>query len=69
MPPITARTTAGLRSISSAACFLASGSIPGAFPPVQIDVEGNGKHFSEMHVDGGVGGQFFVAPPALMAKQ
>ena len=27
----------------------------------------NGKHFSEMHVDGGVGGQFFVAPAALMA--
>jgi len=46
--------------------LLASGSIPGAFPPVLIDVEGDGKHFSEMHVDGGVGGQFFVAPPALM---
>jgi predicted acylesterase/phospholipase RssA len=49
------------------AVLLASGSIPGAFPPVLIDVEGNGKQFSEMHVDGGVGGQFFVAPPALMA--
>jgi hypothetical protein len=47
--------------------LLASGSIPGAFPPVLIDVEGNGKHFSEMHIDGGVGGQFFVAPPALLA--
>ncbi len=46
--------------------LLASGSIPGAFPPVQIDVEGNGKHFTEMHVDGGVGGQFFVAPAPLM---
>jgi predicted acylesterase/phospholipase RssA len=46
--------------------LLASGSIPGAFPPVQIDVEGGGKRFSEMHVDGGVGGQFFVAPPPLM---
>jgi hypothetical protein len=46
--------------------LLASGSIPGAFPPVLIDVEGNGKHFQEMHVDGGVGGQIFVAPPALM---
>jgi predicted acylesterase/phospholipase RssA len=46
--------------------LLASGSIPGAFPPVFIDVEGNGKKFSEMHVDGGVGGQFFVAPAALM---
>jgi hypothetical protein len=48
--------------------LLASGSIPGAFPPVLIDVEGNGKQFQEMHVDGGVGGQFFVAPPALMAS-
>jgi len=46
--------------------LLASSSIPGAFPPVLIDVEGNGKHFSEMHVDGGVGGQFFVAPAPLM---
>jgi predicted patatin/cPLA2 family phospholipase len=48
--------------------LLASGSIPGAFPPVLIDVEGNGKHFQEMHVDGGVGGQFFLAPPALTAS-
>ena len=48
--------------------LLASGGIPGAFPPVLIDVEGNGKHFAEMHVDGGVGGQFFVAPPRLMAS-
>jgi predicted acylesterase/phospholipase RssA len=47
--------------------MLASGSIPGAFPPVLIDVEANGKRFQEMHVDGGVGGQFFVAPAALLA--
>ena len=46
--------------------LLASGSVPGAFPPVLIDVEGNGKRFAEMHVDGGVAGQFFVTPPALM---
>jgi predicted acylesterase/phospholipase RssA len=46
--------------------LLASGSVPGLFPPVLIDVEGNGKHFAEMHVDGGVRGQFFVVPPALM---
>jgi Patatin-like phospholipase len=46
--------------------LLASGSVPGAFPPVLIDVEGNGKHFAEMHADGGVDGQFFVTPPALM---
>jgi predicted acylesterase/phospholipase RssA len=47
--------------------LLASSSIPGAFPPVLIGVEANGKRFEEMHVDGGVGGQFFVAPAALLA--
>lgn len=47
--------------------LLASSAIPGGFPPVLIDVEANGKHFQEMHVDGGIGGQFFVAPAALMA--
>jgi hypothetical protein len=49
------------------AVLLASASVPGGFPPVLIDVEANGKHFQEMHVDGGLGGQFFVGPPALMA--
>jgi Patatin-like phospholipase len=47
--------------------LLASGAIPGAFPPVLIDVTADGKYFQEMHVDGGVGGQFFVAPAALTA--
>jgi predicted acylesterase/phospholipase RssA len=47
--------------------LLASSSIPGAFPPVLIDVEANGKRFAEMHVDGGVGGQFFVAPATLLS--
>src|SRR5580693_3180790 len=47
--------------------LLASSAIPGAFPPVLITVEANGKQFQEMHVDGGVGGQFFVAPAAAMA--
>jgi predicted acylesterase/phospholipase RssA len=47
--------------------LLASAAVPGAFPPVLIDVESNGKRFAEMHVDGGVGGQFFVAPAPLMA--
>ena len=46
--------------------LLASAAVPGGFPPVLIDVEANGKHFAEMHVDGGVGGQFFVAPAPLM---
>ena len=48
--------------------LLASSAIPGGFPPVLIDVEANGKPFQEMHVDGGVGGQFFVAPAALLAS-
>jgi len=48
--------------------LLASASIPGGFPPVLIDVEADGKRFQEMHVDGGLGGQFFVAPPSLMAS-
>jgi predicted acylesterase/phospholipase RssA len=47
--------------------LLASSAIPGGFPPVLIDVAANGKAFQEMHVDGGVGGQFFVAPAAAMA--
>ncbi|UCF42544.1 MAG: patatin-like phospholipase family protein [Planctomycetota bacterium] len=33
--------------------MLASGSIPGAFPPVYFDVEIDGKTYDEMHVDGG----------------
>ena len=48
--------------------LLASASVPGGFPPVLIDVEANGKRFQEMHVDGGLGGQFFVAPAPLMAS-
>jgi predicted acylesterase/phospholipase RssA len=48
--------------------LLASASVPGGFPPVLIDVEANGKRFQEMHVDGGLGGQFFVAPLALTAS-
>jgi predicted acylesterase/phospholipase RssA len=47
--------------------LLASSAIPGGFPPVLIDVTANGKQFQEMHVDGGVGGQFFIAPAAVMA--
>jgi predicted acylesterase/phospholipase RssA len=47
--------------------LLASSAIPGGFPPVLIDVDADGKRFQEMHVDGGVGGQFFVGPAAVMA--
>jgi hypothetical protein len=36
------------------AIILASSSIPGAFPPVRIPVEIDGKKYEELHVDGGV---------------
>ena len=42
--------------------LLASASIPGAFPPVYFDVEASGKHFDEMHVDGGTASQVFFFP-------
>ena len=44
----------------------ASAAIPGAFPPVLIDVEINGKHYQEMHVDGGAIAQMFLYPAALV---
>jgi predicted acylesterase/phospholipase RssA len=45
--------------------LLASAAIPGAFPPVMIDVEVGGRHYQEMHVDGGASAQVFVYPPEL----
>jgi len=48
--------------------LLAASAIPGLFPPVYIDVEGNGKKFQEMHADGGVFGPFFVAPSSWLIE-
>ena len=45
--------------------LLASASIPGAFPPVLIDVEHEGRAHQEMHVDGGAAVQMFLTPPGL----
>jgi predicted acylesterase/phospholipase RssA len=43
--------------------LLASASIPGAFPPVYIEVESpDGTKYDEMHVDGGVSSQMFFYP-------
>lgn len=42
--------------------MIASAAIPGAFPPVMIDVNVDGQHFQEMHVDGGAITQVFVYP-------
>jgi Patatin-like phospholipase len=47
--------------------LLASAAIPGAFPPVLIDVEVDGKPYQEMHVDGGAIAQTFLYPPTLTA--
>ncbi|HYQ92281.1 MAG TPA: patatin-like phospholipase family protein [Candidatus Competibacteraceae bacterium] len=48
--------------------LIASASIPGAFPPVLIDVEAGGHHFQEMHVDGGAMAQVFVYPAGMNVK-
>jgi len=45
--------------------LLASASIPGAFPPVMIDVEADGVRHQEMHVDGGAIAQVFLYPPSF----
>jgi hypothetical protein len=42
--------------------ILASASIPGAFPPVMIDVEADGKRYQEMNVDAGVVQQALLYP-------
>jgi hypothetical protein len=44
----------------------ASTAIPGLFPPVLIDVEANGKKTQEMHADGGLTAQVFVAPESMI---
>jgi len=46
--------------------MIAAISIPGAFPPVLIGVEGNGRKFEEMHVDGGLADQFYIAPDSML---
>ena len=47
-------------------CCAASTAIPGLFPPVLIDVEANGKKTQEMHADGGLAAQIFVAPESML---
>jgi len=45
--------------------LLASASIPGAFPPVLVDVAADGRAYQEMHVDGGAAAQVFLYPESL----
>lgn len=42
--------------------ILASAAIPGALPPVKIQVEVNGQSFDELHVDGGTTQEVFASP-------
>lgn len=46
--------------------LVASSSVPGIFPPKLIDVEVDGQHLQEMHVDGGVAAPLFLMPDALL---
>ena len=47
----------------------ASAAIPGAFQPVLIDVEIDGRKYQEMHVDGGAFAQAFLYPAALTRQR
>jgi hypothetical protein len=40
--------------------------VPGVFSPVLIDVEGDGRRFAEMHVDGGVRANLLVVPESFL---
>ena len=48
--------------------ILASGSIPGVFPPIHIKVAAGGQSHEEMHVDGGPTRQVFLAPAQLSLR-
>jgi predicted acylesterase/phospholipase RssA len=45
--------------------LVASAAVPGAFPPVMIEVEADGRRYQEMHVDGGAAAQVFLYPPSV----
>jgi predicted patatin/cPLA2 family phospholipase len=47
----------------------ASSAIPGIFQPVMIDVELSGKHYQELHVDGGAIAQMFLYPASIDARK
>lgn len=48
--------------------LIASSSIPGVFPPVNIKVVADGKAYDEMHVDGGTSNQAFLFPSQFSVR-
>ncbi|WP_167391990.1 patatin-like phospholipase family protein [Mesorhizobium sophorae] len=49
--------------------ILASTSIPGIFPPVELEVTAAGKTYHEMHVDGGTSNEVFLMPAGLSLRE
>lgn len=47
--------------------LVASCSVPGVFPPVPIEVEVDGKKYTELHIDGGMTAPLFVPAAVLDA--
>jgi len=45
--------------------LLASSAMPILLPPVYFEVEADGHRYGEMHVDGGMTRQSFIAPPGF----
>lgn len=48
--------------------LVASASVPGVFPPINIKVVADGKIYDEMHVDGGTSNQAFMFPSNFSVK-
>ena len=48
--------------------LLASASVPGLLPPVDIHIEVDGEQHTELHVDGGVSASLFLQPSMLGVK-
>jgi predicted acylesterase/phospholipase RssA len=47
----------------------ASSAVPGVFQPVLIDIELDGKHYQELHVDGGAIAQMFLYPATIDVRK
>lgn len=50
--------------------ILASASIPGALPPVEVHLEyPDGNVYDELHADGGITSQIFLFPPRFPVRE